>query len=54
MLEIAKQKDERNNFGESAAYYKFYNTAKGAVFYFKNEERVKSLRCTFNLTLENL
>ena len=54
MAEIAKQMEESNPFGESKAFYKLYNTANGAVFYFENAERAKILRCTFEMTLENL
>ena len=36
LIEIAKQMEEINHFGESKAFYKLYNTAKGAVFYFEN------------------
>ena len=54
MIEIAKRQDEANQFGDSRAFYKLYNTAKGAVFYFENGERQKTFRCTFELGLENL
>ena len=54
MLEIAKEQDEVNAFGESKAFYKLYNTAKGAVFYFENGERTKKLSCTFEMELENM
>ena len=54
MIEIAKSMDETNLFGDSKAFYKLYNTAKGAVFYFENGERLKTFRCTFELGLENL
>ena len=54
MVEITKQLEEVNPFGESAAFYKLYNTAKGAVFYFENGEKTKILRCLFEMQLENL
>ena len=31
-----------------------YNTAKGAVFYFENQEREKVLSCLFEMEMENL
>ena len=39
MIEIAKKMEESTPFGESKAFYKLYNTAKGAVFYFENGEK---------------
>ena len=54
MIEIASQMDEVNPFGESQAFYKLYNTAKGAVFYFENAEKSRILRCTFEMELENM
>jgi len=54
MVEITKQLEEVNPFGESQAFYKLYNTAKGAVFYFENGEKTKILRCLFEMQLENL
>ena len=53
MIDIAKQQ-EANQFGESKAYYRLYNTAKGAVFYFENQEREKVLSCLFEMDMENL
>lgn len=54
MIEVAKQVEEVNPFGESDAFYKLYNTAKGAVFYFENGERDKVLSCLFEMEMENL
>ena len=54
MIEIAKQVEESTPFGESAAFYKLYNCAKGAVFYFENAEKGKLLSCLFEMELENL
>ena len=39
---------------ESLAFYKLYNTAKGAVFYFENGEEDKVLNCVFEMEMENL
>ena len=39
---------------ESLAFYKLYNTAKGAVFYFENREEDKVLHCVFEMEMENL
>ena len=36
------------------AFYKLYNTAKGAVFYFENGEDDKVLNCLFEMEMENL
>lgn len=47
MIEIAKSMDESNPFGQSQAFYKLYNTAKGAVLYFENNEQAKTLRSEF-------
>lgn len=54
MIEIAKQMEESTPFGESKAFYKLYNTAKGAVFYFENGERDRELFCQFEMEIENL
>ena len=54
MLEIAKLMEEVNYFGESQAFYKLYNTARGAVFYFENQEPNKKLACTFEMDMQNL
>ena len=54
MIEIAKSQADSTAFGTSAAYFKLYNTAKGAVFYFENGERRKILNATFDMQLENL
>ena len=53
MIEIAKL-EEPNHFGESNAFYKLYNTAKGAVFFFENLEKDKVLVCLFEMVMENL
>ncbi len=53
MIEIAKL-EQPNHFGESQAFYKLYNTAKGAVFYFENQEKDKALVCLFEMVMENL
>ena len=54
MLEIAKLMEEINYFGESHAFYKLYNTARGAVFYFENCEESKKLTCMFEMDMQNL
>jgi len=54
MFQIAKLMDESNVFGSSKAFYKLYNTAKGAVFYFENGETDKTFSCEFEFSLENL
>ena len=54
LIEIAKQMEEINHFGESEAFYKLYNTAKGAVFYFENREKSRALNCLFEMDMENL
>ena len=54
MIQIAKLMDESNPFGKSKAFYKLYNTAKGAVFYFENGEKDKTFSCEFHVTLDNL
>ncbi len=54
MIEIAKQMNELTPFGESKAFYKMYNTAKGAVFYFENGETDKEITCQFTMEMENM
>ena len=46
--------DERNYFDESPAFYKLYNTAQCAVFYFENGEQEKTLTTRFEMQIENL
>ena len=38
LIEITKQLEDKQQFGESKAFYKLYNTQLGAVFYFENAE----------------
>ena len=54
MIEVAKHQEEKNYFSDSEAFYKLYNTAKGAVFYFENGEDDKVLTCLFEMEMENL
>ena len=54
MIEIAKQMEEKTPFDDTRAFFKLYNTAKGAVFYFMNDERSKTLFCSFDLVMSNL
>ena len=53
MIAIAKEQDA-NPFGESRVFYKLYNTANGAIFYFENQERDKKFSCEFEMQMENL
>ena len=46
--------DERNYFDDSPAFYKLYNTAQCAVFYFENGETEKTLTTRFEMQIENL
>ena len=56
MMEAARNipDDEANYFDESAAFYKLFNTAQCAVFYFENGERTKTLTTLFTMQIENL
>ena len=36
LVEEAKNLEELTQFGETNAFFKLYNTAKAAVFYFEN------------------
>lgn len=54
LIEITKQLENPEYFGESKAFYKLYNTKMGAVFYFENQERSRSIECLFEMELENL
>ena len=54
LIEITKQLENPEYFGESKAFYKLYNTKMGAVFYFENQERSRSIECQFEMELENL
>lgn len=53
MIEIAKQM-EANQYGEALVYYKLYNTAKAAVFFFENREKDKAFQCLMEMEMENL
>lgn len=54
MIEATKNLEELTPFGESNSYYKLFNTAQGAVFFFENCEDDKTLHATFELQMENL
>ena len=54
MVDVAKQTEETNYFSDSKAFYKLYNTAKGAIFYFENAEEDKVLTCLFEMEMTNL
>lgn len=53
MIEIAKQM-EANQYGETLVYYRLYNTAKAAIFFFENREKDKSFQCLMDMEMENL
>ena len=61
-LTDAEVKDKAKNledeeaafFGESQAYFKLYNSAQVACFYFENNETSLALTSKFNFQLENL
>ena len=48
LVEEARNLEEYTEFGESAASFKLYNTAKAAVFYFDNQDN-STLTATFEL-----
>ena len=56
MMEAARMvdDDEKNYFDESDAFYKLFNTAQCAVFYFENGERHRTLATKFWMQIENL
>lgn len=54
MIEVTKHQEEKNFFSDSEAFYKLYNTAKGAVFYFENGEEDRVLYCLFEMEMDNL
>jgi len=56
MMECARNLDDEDAsyFGNSNAFYKLYNTAQCAVFYFQNDEPEKSLNTRFEMSIENL
>ena len=55
-MECAKNLDDEDAayFGNSNAFYKLYNTAQCAVFYFQNDEPEKTLSTRFEMAIENL
>ena len=53
LVEEAKNLEEQTNFGETNAWFKLYNTARAAVFYFENQD-TETLTATFELQMENL
>ena len=46
--------DEITFFGESRAFYKLFNSAQGACFYFENAEPEMTLSSKFSFGLTNL
>ena len=49
----ARNLEELTQFGGTRAFFKLYNTAKAAVFYFENQD-TDTLTATFELQMENL
>ena len=51
MMEAARNMDdyEANAFGESEAFFKLFNTALGACFYFENGEEDRTLTSRFEM-----
>ena len=45
--------EEANQFGESQAFFKLFNSANGSCFYFENRERKKTLVSRFELQIDN-
>ena len=54
LVQKAMEMDNKNHFGNYQAYFKLYNTAQNAVFYFENPDATETLEAEFKLELKNL